>query len=339
MSCLMIDVKSFHLDEDDVRRIQHPLVGGIILFSRNYSSKDQLIQLVTEIRAIKKNILIGVDHEGGRVQRFHEDFTAIPSMASLGRLYDNDSRKAKKLVALIGWLISKELGGCNIDFSFTPVLDVNHGNSSVIGDRSFHSEILPVEELGKCLIKGLDSGGMQAIGKHFPGHGFISEDTHHEKGEDKRLFSEIEKSDLSVFGTLVKSGIQGIMPSHIVYSLCDLKPSGLSKFWLQNQLRDSMNFKGAIFSDDMSMKAAVYSEKNITLRVTEALLAGCDMVLVCNSPQEVDEILKNLNWENDKTTIMRVSKMKLNKKKNNVDNFLGFNLSQIQSMVKKMTEQ
>ena len=281
----MIDVESYHLNIEDIQRIKHPLVGGVILFARNYQNKNQLKQLVSQIRDIKKNILIGVDHEGGRVQRFKDGFTSLPPMAMLGKMYDQDELKAKEFASLVGWVIAKELGGCDIDFSFTPVLDVNYGASSVIGDRAFHEQVSPVIELANNLIQGLEDGGMQAIGKHFPGHGFIREDTHLEKGEDKRKFLDIKQNDLKVFISLINNGMKGIMPSHIIYSSCDSLPAGLSRFWLQDQLRDKLGFKGVIFSDVMSMKAAKFVKENIVERLLMALNAGCDMVLLCNSPK------------------------------------------------------
>ena len=333
----MIDVNSFHLNAKDIQRIQHPLVGGVILFARNFNNKKQLKHLVSQIRGVKKDILIGVDHEGGRVQRFKDGFTTLPPMAKLGKIYDVDRRKASHLAELVGWVIAKEIGGCDIDFSFTPVLDVNYGASSVIGNRAFHQQASPVIDLASNLMKGLAYGGMQAIGKHFPGHGFIKEDTHLESGVDKRLFSEISTNDMSVFISLIEKGIKGIMPSHVIYSSCDSKPSGLSQFWLKEQLRDALGFSGAIFSDDMSMKAAIFSEKNIVSRVNESLIAGCDMVLVCNSPEEVDQLLASLDWDSNEKSLSRLSKMRFNRKKNKSEMFKHKTLAETQEIIKNMT--
>ena len=333
----MIDVESYHLNIEDMQRIKHPLVGGVILFARNYQNKNQLKQLVSQIRDIKKNILIGVDHEGGRVQRFKDGFTSLPPMAMLGKMYDQDKQKAKDFASLVGWVIAKELGGCDIDFSFTPVLDVNYGASSVIGDRAFHEQVSPVIELANNLIQGLEDGGMQAIGKHFPGHGFIKEDTHLEKGEDKRKFSDIKENDLKVFASLIDVGIKGIMPSHIIYSSCDSLPSGLSRFWLQDQLRVQLGFKGAIFSDDMSMKAAKFIKENIVERLLMALNAGCDMVLLCNSPKEVDYALTNVRWNIDTNSIARLAAMKLDNTKNKIDIYKHHSVADIQKKLKSMT--
>ena len=333
----MIDVESYHLNIEDMQRIKHPLVGGVILFTRNYQNKNQLKQLVSQIRGIKKNILIGVDHEGGRVQRFKDGFTSLPPMAMLGKMYDQDEQKAKEFASLVGWVIAKELGGCDIDFSFTPVLDVNYGASSVIGDRAFHEQVSPVIELANNLIQGLEDGGMQAIGKHFPGHGFIKEDTHLEKGEDKRKFSDIKENDLKVFISLINNGMKGIMPSHIIYSSCDSLPAGLSRFWLQDQLRDKLGFKGAIFSDDMSMKAAKFVKENIVERLLMALNAGCDMVLLCNSPKEVDYALTNIRWNIDTNSIARLAAMKLDNTKNKIEIYKHHSVADIQKKLESMT--
>ena len=337
MSCLMIDVESYHLNIEDMQRIKHPLVGGVILFARNYQNKNQLKQLVSQIKDIKKNILIGVDHEGGRVQRFKDGFTSLPPMAMLGKMYDQDEQKAKEFASLVGWVIAKELGGCDIDFSFTPVLDVNYGASSVIGDRAFHEQVSPVIELANNLIQGLEDGGMQAIGKHFPGHGFIKEDTHLEKGEDKRKFLDIKVNDLKVFISLINNGMKGIMPSHIIYSYCDSLPAGLSRFWLQDQLRDKLGFKGAIFSDDMSMKAAKFVKENIVERLLMALNAGCDMVLLCNSPKEVDHALTNIRWNIDTNSIARLAAMKLDNTKNKIEIYKHHSVADIQKKLESMT--
>ena len=249
----------------------------------------------------------------------------------------DSKQKAKDFASLLGWVIAKELGGCDIDFSFTPVLDVNYGASSVIGDRAFHEQVSPVIKLANNLRKGLEDGGMQAIGKHFPGHGFIKEDTHIEKGEDKRKFLDIKENDLKVFISLINNGMKGIMPSHIIYSSCDSLPAGLSRFWLQDQLRDKLGFKGAIFSDDMSMKAATFEKENIVERLLMALNAGCDMVLLCNSPKEVDYALTNIRWNIDTNSIARLTAMKLDNTKNKIDIYKHHSVADIQKKLESMT--
>ena len=337
MSCLMIDVASLSLDSNDIKRISHPLVGGVILFSRNYENKKQLKSLVKSIRKIKHNILIAVDHEGGRVQRFRDDFTQLPAMALLGSLFDKDPDEATRIAKLCGWLIAKELGGCDIDFSFTPVLDVNYESSSVIGNRAFHKEIQPTIHLANSLTEGLGQAGMQGVGKHFPGHGFIKADTHLEVGEDERAFEVIKESDMLVFKALIENGLKGIMPSHVIYSLCDDKPSGLSHFWLQDQLRKSLGFNGAIFSDDMSMQAAVFTEKNVTKRVLKALQAGCDMVLVCNAGEDVDIVLTHLDWPVSKKSQCRIKAMGLNKKKNEQTQYMRLTTTEAGKLILKFS--
>lgn len=310
MTCLMIDVESTELSNKDIERLQHELVGGVILFSRNFKNKKQIKLLVSSIRKVKKNLLIAVDHEGGRVQRFREEFSMIPEMAVLGQIYNYDKNEAIKYAKSCGFLIAYELGECDIDFSFTPVLDINFGNSSIIGNRSFHQEIGPIIQLSSSLVEGLKSGGMQGIGKHFPGHGYIKEDTHLEVAIDKREFKDIQNNDMSIFKELIKKNMLGIMPSHVIYSSCDPNPAGFSKFWLKEQLRELLDFEGAIFSDDMGMSAAKIFEENIVFRVTKALEAGCDMVLVCNQGDQVDFLLEKLTWNQDHASKKRLFAMR-----------------------------
>ena len=338
MTCLMVDIEGLELFSNDIKRIEHPLVGGIILFSRNFKDKAQLKDLIISIRNVKHNLLIAVDHEGGRVQRFKNEFTSIPKMHAIGQIYQEDKNYANKIAKLTGWIISEELAEVGIDFSFTPVLDVDYGASSVIGDRSFHENIEPIIELASSLVEGLSFGGMQSVGKHFPGHGFIKADTHLESATDNRSLELIQNNDMLTFEKLIKRGIKGIMPSHIVYSSCDNNPSGLSKFWLQEQLRGRLQFTGAIFSDDMSMKAAEDSENNITLRVQNALIAGCDMVLVCNSPSEVDKLMEELKWKPDTVSIKRLQSMKLNKaiKSQRKVNYLNLSIDDARSLINEV---
>ena len=335
MTCLMIDIEGLGLLNSDIERIKHPLVGGIILFSRNYKDRSQLINLVTSIRKIKQNLLIAVDHEGGRVQRFKDEFTKIPKMSLFGKIYQKDQNRANKIAKLSGWVIAKELAAIDIDFSFTPVLDIDYGASSVIGDRAFHQDIDTISELASSLVEGLSFGGMQSLGKHFPGHGFIKADTHFKTAIDSRPLETIQNNDMLTFDRLIQKGVKGIMPSHVIYSSCDQNPSGLSSFWLQDQLRGRLRFEGAIFSDDMSMKAAEESENNITLRVKKALIAGCDMVLVCNNPNEVDNLLGELQWEPNLKSFKRLQLMKLNRSRNNLT-YCNFSIDEARSIITKI---
>ena len=338
MTCLMIDVEGFDLKPEDIRRIKHPLVGGIILFARNFSDRNQLSELILAIREVRDGLLISVDHEGGRVQRFRESFTLLPDMGLIGKNYNHNKSQAIKIANLTGWIIAKELGELGIDFSFTPVLDIDYGTSSVIGNRSFHQNIQPIIELSAALHQGLNHGGMEGVGKHFPGHGYIKADTHQETAIDPRNFEDIKNADMKIFESLIQIGLFGIMPSHVIYSACDKMPSGLSSFWLQRQLRGYLGFKGAIFSDDMSMNAAVICSKDIKIRVLMALNAGCDMVLVCNSLNDVDSLLNELKWQVTEASVLRINKMKLNKIQAKANNYKGHSLAEAQKFVTNITK-
>jgi beta-N-acetylhexosaminidase len=329
----MLDIEGLILNESDIRRINHPLTGGVILFSRNYQNINQLNKLIVSIRSIRNNLLIAVDHEGGRVQRFHDPFTKIPSMRRLGEIWDRDQKTAKNNANLIGWLIAKELGSCDIDFSFTPVLDIDFGESSVIKDRAFHQDTEAIIELSGNLVKGLFDAGMQAVAKHFPGHGYIKADSHLQKVIDDRDLDTIQSTDILPFKALINKGISGIMPSHVIYTSCDSVPASFSKFWLQDQLRHQLNFDGVIFSDDMSMKAAVNKEQDILCRVKSALLAGCDMVLVCNSPNEVDYLLENLKWVPTPESLRKIISMKLDVFKNKISTYQKSDLEGIRTII------
>jgi len=310
MGPLMIDVEGLALSSDDMKRISHPMVGGIILFARNYKDTAQLKTLTDAIRKIRgHDFLIAVDHEGGRVQRFKEGFTTIPPMRKLGEIWDKDSNKANHLAFLIGQIIATELRVFDIDFSFTPVLDIDYSESTVIRDRAFHGNIETIKALASSLLEGLKEGGMHGVGKHFPGHGYIKTDSHLSISEDKRALDEIESKDMSIFTSLIKQGLNAVMPSHVLYSAVDDHPAGFSSFWLKSQLREKYHFQGAIFSDDMSMKGAMLGGE-MKDRILKALDAGCDMVLLCNSPQLVDEVLSQLHWKMSSESAERLLSMK-----------------------------
>ena len=338
MTCLMIDIEGLELIDADIKRIKHPLVGGIILFTRNFKNKIQLKKLVISIRKLKENLLIAVDHEGGRVQRFKDEFTNIPKMNSIGLIYQEDKQQANTIAKLIGWVIANELAEIDIDFSFTPVLDIDYRNSSIIGDRAFHQNVQAISELASSLVEGLNFVGMQSVGKHFPGHGFIKADTHLEIATDNRSLETIQKNDMLTFESLIKMGIKAIMPSHVIYSSCDQDPAGLSDFWLQDQLRGRLKFEGAILSDDMSMTAAQDSEGNVSLRVKRALIAGCDMVLFCNSPNEVDGLLSDLKWKPIEESLRRLEHLKLNKeiKLGKKLNYCNYSFEEAQLLIAKI---
>ena len=307
---LMIDVEGLILKDDDIKRIMHPMVGGLILFTRNYKDTVQLKTLTDAIRKIRgHDFLIAVDHEGGRVQRFREGFTIIPAMRKLGEVWDKDPKRANHLAFLIGQIIATELRVFDIDFSFTPVLDIDYSESTVIRDRAFHVDIEAIKALASNLLEGLKEGGMHGVGKHFPGHGYIKADSHLSISEDERTFDEIASKDMSIFISLIKHGLNAVMPSHVLYSEADKHPAGFSSFWLKDQLREKFHFKGAIFSDDMSMKGAILGGE-MKDRILKALEAGCDMVLLCNSPQLVDEVLFDLEWKMSSESITRLLSMK-----------------------------
>lgn len=292
---VMADVAGLELATDDVQRLQHPLMGGVILFARNFASPAQLQKLTAEIHALRApKLLIAVDHEGGRVQRFREGFTIIPPMRALGLRWDASPQQSLELAESVGYVMATELVAHGVDFSFAPVLDVDWGESGVIGDRAFHRDPLVISALARALIAGMASGGMGAVGKHFPGHGFVRADSHHEIPTDDRSFEDIDKADLMPFRAVAKHGMSAVMPAHVIYSQVDSKPAGFSTKWLKDILREQLGFDGVIFSDDLSMEGAS-TAGNVTQRAHAALNAGCDMVLLCNDPVRTDELLRGLS--------------------------------------------
>ena len=287
---VIIDVAGFELTADDRRRLLHPLTGGVILFTRNYQSPEQLRRLTADIHALREPALvIAVDHEGGRVQRFRPGFTAIPPMRALGDLWDANRQLAVRLAHETGYVLAAELRAHGVDLSFTPVLDLDHGSSSVIGDRAFHTGAEGVAELAGALGQGLKEGGVSAVGKHFPGHGHVRADSHLELPVDERPYAELEAADLVPFARLIRSGLAAIMPAHVVYPCVDALPASFSPVWLKRILRGELGFDGIIFSDDLSMEGA-RAMGGIAERATAALDAGCDMLLVCNDPAAVDTL-------------------------------------------------
>ena len=288
---VMLDVAGLELTTEERERLQHPLVGGVILFTRNYASPAQLQSLTAAIRALRDPpLLIAVDHEGGRVQRFREGFSAIAPMRSLGTQWNRDVVAAAAEARRIGATIAAELGAKGVDFSFAPVVDLDYGTSAVIGDRAFHRNPNAVAHLAAAFREGLRSGGMAAVVKHFPGHGFVNADSHTELPVDTRLLAALEKDDLIPFGALVRLGAEGVMPAHVVYPAIDTQPAGYSRVWLQDILRGRLGFDGLIFSDDLSM-AAAKSVGDVVARAEAAREAGCDMLLICNDPPAANELL------------------------------------------------
>ncbi|MFA6015409.1 MAG: beta-N-acetylhexosaminidase [Gallionellaceae bacterium] len=307
---VMLDVAGKSLTPEDEKRLSHPLVGGVILFARNYESPSQLAELTASIRALRAPpLLISVDHEGGRVQRFREGFTKIPPMRELGKIWDTHAKRAKHLAEQVGWILAAELRAYGVDFSYTPVLDVDYGSSGVIGDRAFHANPQAIAELAHSLMLGMKKAGMATVGKHFPGHGFVRADSHLEIPVDERSFVDIELCDLVPFRQMVDFGLSAVMPAHVIYPQVDARPAGFSKVWLKDILRGSLGFEGCIFSDDLSMEGATVAG-GIVQRAEAALNAGCDMVLVCNKPESADELLHGLKWEMSATSKARLAHMR-----------------------------
>ena len=292
---IMLDLDGLHLQEDERNLLEHPLVGGVILFSRNYDNPAQITELCTQIHALRSPpVLIAVDHEGGRVQRFHDNFTTLPPCRCFGEEYEVNQDNAMQLCETGGWLMAAELLAVGVDFSFAPVLDLDKGVSRVIGDRSFHRDEDIATVLAKRFMRGMKSAGMSAVGKHFPGHGSVAEDSHHEVPVDERRYEDIAMSDLLPFERLIGAGLPAIMPAHVIYPAVDERPAGYSEKWLQQILRGQLRFQGVIFSDDISMAAAGVVG-DYTDRARAAINAGCDMVLICNNRAAVIQVLDRLD--------------------------------------------
>ncbi|EEA02364.1 Beta-N-acetylhexosaminidase [Burkholderia sp. H160] len=306
---VMLDVVGKTLNHDDKRRLAHPMTGGVILFARHFESRAQLVALTDAIRAIRPDLLIAVDHEGGRVQRFRTDgFTVLPSMGKLGALWDHDVLHATKVTTAVGYILAAELRACGIDMSFTPVLDLDYGHSQVIGDRAFHRDPRVVALLAKSLNHGLALAGMSNCGKHFPGHGFAQADSHVAMPVDERPLDEILGNDVAPYDWLGLS-LGAVLPAHVVYPRVDEKPAGFSRIWLQDILRGKLGFEGAIFSDDLSMEAARQGG-TLTEAASAALQAGCDMVLICNQPDEAEKVLDALRVTPSQESRQRLERMR-----------------------------
>ena len=287
---LIIDIAGLSLSKADRRRLKHPLTGGLILFARNWQDRQQLTSLCAAIKSIRKDLLICVDHEGGRVQRFKTDgFTPLPPMRALGELWIKDQLLATNAATACGYVLGAELRSCGVDFSFTPVLDLDYSESSVIGDRALGRDPRVVTLLAKSLMHGLLQAGMANCGKHFPGHGFVKADSHTDIPVDKRSLKAILLADAAPYEWL-NTTLTSVMPAHVIYPRVDARPAGFSEKWLTFILRGQLGFGGAIFSDDLSMAGArVIDGKQVSYAqaAMAALNAGCDMVLLCN--QSIDE--------------------------------------------------
>jgi beta-N-acetylhexosaminidase len=306
----MVDIASTTLTDHERQRLRHPLVGGVILFARNFSSRQQLHDLCQAIHAERSEpLLIAVDHEGGRVQRFRTDgFTHLPPMQALGALYDRSPMRALRLATEVGYLLAAELRACGVDFSFTPVLDLDYGVSGVIGDRAFHRDPAAVAQLARALVHGLSMAGMASCGKHFPGHGAVQADSHHDVPVDNRDLETILASDVAPYDWLGDMALPAVMPAHVIYPKVDDQPAGFSRRWIQDILRGRLAYDGVVFSDDLTMEGATVAG-DILARANAALGAGCDMVLVCNRPDLADELLERLHVHMPPESVTRIRRL------------------------------
>jgi beta-N-acetylhexosaminidase len=309
----MLDVEGLTLTDADRQRLTHPQTGGVILFARNFQSPEQLVAVTAEIHALRTPaLLIAVDHEGGRVQRFRDGFTAIPAMRALGEAWEKNPAAAKQLAQDTGYVLAAELRAHGVDLTFAPVLDVDFKRSSVIGDRAFHADPEIIAPLAQALVHGFNLGGMSSVGKHFPGHGHVRADSHHEVPIDDRPFVDIEQCDLIPFRRLIEAGLGAVMPAHVIYPRVDPEPAGFSSKWLKQILRGQYEFDGVIFSDDLSMEGAKTGAGagGVVARAHAALTAGCDMVLVCNDAGAADELLAGLDYHMPAVGQARLARMR-----------------------------
>ncbi|OZI76459.1 beta-N-acetylhexosaminidase [Bordetella genomosp. 2] len=307
---VMVDVAGTRLTKEEKQRLRHPLVGGVILFARNFENRRQLCELTRKIhRARGEPLLIAVDHEGGRVQRFRDDgFTPLPAMQALGKVWDRDPLAAMRMATEAGYVLAAELRACGVDLSFTPVLDLDYGVSQVIGSRAFHRDPRVVAMLARALAQGLAQAGMAACGKHFPGHGFVGADSHHEIPVDPRSLERILKDDAAPYAWLGDAVLPAVMPAHVIYPKVDKQPAGFSRRWVQEILRGRLGYDGVVFSDDLTMEGAAVAG-DILARAQAALGAGCDMVLVCNRPDLADDLLSRLEVDHPAESVARIRRL------------------------------
>lgn len=292
---VMLDLMGLELTHEEHSLLQHPQVAGVILFTRNYATRAQLRELIQQIRRVTRpDFLIAVDQEGGRVQRFRNEFVELPALGALGHHYQHHPSQALQLAETAGWIMASELLAEDLDFSFAPILDLNKPLSQIIANRAFHADPQIVIALAKHYLRGMQRAGMAATGKHFPGHGSVEADSHVAIPVDQRTYQEIEREDLVPFAELIKENrLSGIMPAHVVYSQVDETPAGFSKFWIQQILRQHLNFQGVIFSDDLTM-AGAHQVGDLITRARLALTTGCDVILICNDRPGAMEVLQNL---------------------------------------------
>ncbi|MDT3735672.1 MAG: beta-N-acetylhexosaminidase [Denitratisoma sp.] len=305
---LMLDLAGPRLTDEERELLQHPLVGGVILFKRNFESLAVLQELTFEIHTLREPpLLIAIDHEGGRVQRFRHGFTVLPPMRALGALWDSDPAHALETAEAAGYVLAAELRACGIDLSFTPVLDLDHGTSEIIGNRAFHHDPAAVTALAGALIAGLRRAGMANVGKHFPGHGFVAADSHVAIPVDTRPVQALYP-DLAPYRAHRKMDLAAVMPAHVIYEDLDPSPAGFSSYWLRYVLRGELGFDGVIFSDDLSMEGASVAGGFVD-RADAALAAGCDMVLVCNNPDAARRLLREWRPQHDPVSARRLEEL------------------------------
>jgi beta-N-acetylhexosaminidase len=289
----MVDVAGVALEPADRELLAHPLIGGVILFSRNYESPEQLARLVAEIHDLRSPpLLVGVDQEGGRVQRFRDGFTRLPAMRMVGRRHAAERQAGLALARTLGWLMAAELRAAGVDLSFAPCVDLDWGMSEVIGDRAFATESEAVADLAVAWMLGMREAGMSATAKHFPGHGRVVADSHVALPVDRRELADLSP-DLTPYRRLIANGLPGVMAAHVVFPAVDDYPASLSRAWIEGQLRGELGFRGAVFTDDLSMAGAA-AFGGVAERARLALDAGCDMLLVCNDRAAVIELLDRL---------------------------------------------
>jgi beta-N-acetylhexosaminidase len=309
---LMVDVAGLELTPEDRDVLRHPLVGSVILFTRNYASSRQLARLVADIHAVRSPALVvAVDQEGGRVQRFRPEFSLLPSPRRIGHEFDLDAKQGLTLARAMGWLMAAELRAHGVDLSFAPCVDLDYGLSEVIGDRALHSKPEVVAQLAMAYIAGMKDAGMAATAKHFPGHGAVVADSHHSLPVDRRTWNELG-DDLLPYRRLIANGIPGVMVAHILFPAVAPEPASLSRRWIQSALREELRFEGAVFSDDLSMGGAreLGEFGDIVARASAALEAGCDVLPVCNDRASVVRLLDQLRFEVQPSSHLRLVRMR-----------------------------
>ena len=306
---LMVDVRDARLDAEERELLRHPLIGSVILFTRNYVDAQQLTQLVADIHAVRSPALIvAVDQEGGRVQRFRPEFSRLPPLRQIGHAYDADHRAGCLLARQLGWLMAAELRAHGVDLSFAPCVDLDYGVSEVIGDRAFHRRGAAVGELAVAYMHGMRDAGMAAVAKHFPGHGAVVADSHHALPIDRRSLPDL-REDLTPYRVLIANGLPAVMASHVLFPEVDSLPASVSSRWIRDVLRGEMQFQGAVFTDDMSMQGAA-AAGDVVERAQRALSAGCDVLPVCNNRASVLQLLDQLDATPDATSALRLVRLR-----------------------------